>query len=92
VDRLCQLVIVYVTWQGDVIQIVQPRAVEATDYIHYVVENHRFMKSSFFRRNAYRFNFRPLACLGFVAEQIFEPLLLSINTSKDEDGSLVCDC
>ena len=74
------------------VQIVESCAIEAADDIHYIIEDDRLVEGPLLRYNACCVDLRPLAILDLVAKQIVEPLLASVNATKDKDSFVHDHC
>lgn len=91
-DRLGKFVVIKGAWECDVVEVIEPRAVKASNDIHHVAENHSFVEGPLFGRKSMGLDFRPLPGFGLIGENIVESLLLSVDASEDEDRVLVDHC
>lgn len=67
------------------VHIIQSLTVEASDYIHDVIENNRPVEGSWLRRFATGFNLRPLSLLYVKLVDIVESLLICVDATKNID-------
>jgi len=75
-----------------VVQIVESRAIESTDDIHDIIEDHRLVERPLLRYYTCRVHCCPLPILNLVGEEIVKPLLARVDPSEDENGLLHGDC
>ena len=68
------------------IEIIEAGAVEATNDIHYIIEDNWLVKCPLLRYYPTNIYLAPFSSLYLIIEQIIEPLLAGINTTKNEDG------
>ena len=68
------------------IQIIESRAIEATDHVHYIIEDYRLVKCPLLGDYPTYIYLSPFTIFHFIAEQVVKSLLTCVNTAKYENG------
>ena len=63
--------------------VVQPLAIKATDYVHYVAKDDGSVEGSRLGIVPVRFNFGPFSLLDIELMDVVESLLIGVYTAKD---------
>ena len=67
------------------VDIVEASAIEAANYVHYIIEDDCFVEGALLGHDSGGVDAGPFAVFNLVAEQVVKPLLAGIDTSEDEN-------